>query len=843
MQESYLSQKFIPHVLIVSEVSSHILALIKLLIKKNCRVTVASENKNTWVGFFENEKLVRIVDAKELNRFSIDTNYLIFDFYNLLVQEEIDDFESRFNRAIKLTKESGAKAHFLFPYTLSKSNFTKVSNFINSVFTDKDFFVGLLFLGDFFSDRSSSNQYFSGRDFYYPLSGVVAAEHILRNLFSLRGYGSKIAILGKSVRASEFLTAIKMQGVESYGVNNSGFRDFSEFVNEYIYTKENLGEFLRPLLLSQDLKKNKTNFKSNLSPESKPERPKQRIKFAFGISRKLKFVGLSSFFLVLFFPIITIFAALFFTFLGKQNLISGNIEKAQGSFEKSIFLSTLATNYSYNFAKIPYMGKFYQKLSEVSDLFRSRGELEVEFAFISQKFLDLSTSIIDEKAYDLNSLSRDLSLGFMSFYSKLGFLDGETKDSSPFIKKLVGLGLGERNVSGVLNTALALGNFFKELPSLLGENAPTKYALFLQNNSILRPTGGRIDAFAILTFSGGKLVDYRVYETSEVDKNLKGHVAPPEPLKKYFGLSTWLLRDSNWDPNFEVSATKSEWFLDKELDLALDGAISVNTSFISQVLGNDVASETKSSRVLEDFLQKIFKSNPKERFVMTKKAFEAFNQKDLQFFLHNNQAQRVIASTSWDGSVQPFDCDRNCFSEAILVNEISATSGALQIRREADLFISLEEGLVKRRLSYFMENDADSEYSIYLRLSVDADSGFSPVTIIRGSEKKVVTPDVYAGSGLKDAGVFVVLDPKEALVVVFNWESASDVDLQKEGEYVVTLVKQPGVSAYPVNIQIKTPEDLNVSSYPTTTLTLAQTLGYNTFLQEDATLHLFWENE
>ena len=66
----------------------------------------------------------------------------------------------------------------------------------------------------------------------------------------------------------------------------------------------------------------------------------------------------------------------------------------------------------------------------------------------------------------------------------------------------------------------------------------------------LRPTGGFIGSYAIMTFDKGRLAEIVVNDVYTADGQLKGHVDPPEPIRKYLGEGGWFLRDSNWDPDF-----------------------------------------------------------------------------------------------------------------------------------------------------------------------------------------------------------------------------------------------------------------------------------------------------
>ena len=100
----------------------------------------------------------------------------------------------------------------------------------------------------------------------------------------------------------------------------------------------------------------------------------------------------------------------------------------------------------------------------------------------------------------------------------------------------------------------------------------------------LRPTGGFIGSFGLITFDGGRLSDLTVNDVYTADGQLNGHVEPPLPIKNYLGEASWWLRDSNWDPDFPTSAKRAEWFLDKELGKKVDGVIATDLYPIKEIL-------------------------------------------------------------------------------------------------------------------------------------------------------------------------------------------------------------------------------------------------------------------
>src|SRR5574340_1269627 len=108
--------------------------------------------------------------------------------------------------------------------------------------------------------------------------------------------------------------------------------------------------------------------------------------------------------------------------------------------------------------------------------------------------------------------------------------------------------------------------------------------VLFQTNMELRPTGGFIGSFGLLTFDNGRMSELNVSDVYSADGQLKGHIDPPAPIHDYLGEANWWFRDSNWDPDFPTSAKRAEWFLDKEIDQKVDGVFAIDLGLIKDAL-------------------------------------------------------------------------------------------------------------------------------------------------------------------------------------------------------------------------------------------------------------------
>ncbi len=125
----------------------------------------------------------------------------------------------------------------------------------------------------------------------------------------------------------------------------------------------------------------------------------------------------------------------------------------------------------------------------------------------------------------------------------------------------------------------------KKIPAmlnLLGDRYPHRYLVLLQNDSEARPTGGFIGSYLIVDLNDGYITKFEFHDVYEIDGQFHEFIEPPEDISLVS--DTWRLRDSNYSPDFRISAEKAAWFLQKENGPSVDSVIAVNLSFIEVLL-------------------------------------------------------------------------------------------------------------------------------------------------------------------------------------------------------------------------------------------------------------------
>ena len=122
-------------------------------------------------------------------------------------------------------------------------------------------------------------------------------------------------------------------------------------------------------------------------------------------------------------------------------------------------------------------------------------------------------------------------------------------------------------------------------PALLGADGPRTYLLLAQNNDELRATGGFISGAGHVTIDQGRITDLVLKDSYAVDNWEQPHPEPPAALRKYMAADLWVLRDTNWSPDFPTSADVARALYAQDQGVITDGAIALDLEAVRALVG------------------------------------------------------------------------------------------------------------------------------------------------------------------------------------------------------------------------------------------------------------------
>ena len=888
-----------PRVVLLGEYNIFSHEIYKILKNYKLKINIISHDNSLWKkALGDYLELQQTFTEKRRLDDGENINYVIciFDFSFLNEFDELA-YKRDLGKLEYLMEVVDCKKIFVFSYNQKEILFKKSVEIIDKIFSGNKDLAGIVFIGDLFENDWKEKYFFESelidaiekeyfnvsKSFqFFPIASSDAAELLIKSLFSLKAYGAKTAIIGKPV------TTLSINKYLS--LFSPGTRDFkSTFTQHLPYVKDKVYSFQKPkkviLNALNEVFEKVSDNKKEISKafvlgnildrhKTKSAETKSGLLGKRRIPNKRSLMATSYFFLTIYFllPLLVYLLSLANLLLGLKIIRYGYT----GVFNSQLRLSSLLTGsggkYFDFLSRTPLIGKYYIHLAESEKILNSYSQIAGKFLVVIKNIENLSEDLSRPGNVAPDNYRSNISLDLREIYMEMGFLEGEVENSGELAKKTLGLIIKEEEFKELRAKTFTLSKIFSRLDELLGKDKPRTYLILFQDDSNIRATGGIIKSFALVRFSDGSIIEKNVFDTNEADVKLEGKVEPPLAMSEYYGLKNWYLRDSNWDPDFSVSASQAEWFIDKEMDVTVDGVISVNTKIFGEIiekvgvekfkninftfLENEANNYMKNNQAYPDktenseqkeFIKYLFdadlKLSSRQKRLIFKTILNALERKDIQVFIKDNMVRNHLQDIGWDGTLAKSDCQGNCYSDIVVPIESAVEGNSQNITRYAELKVFMEENLIKRKLTLFLENKNKGTYKAYLRIITNSDSGFAPAIVIDSKEKQSVELDIKGQRGFEEAGVYIEIPENEVKAVVFDWESGSNHSYEDEGKYSIYWWKQSGLDEFLIKIDIKFPDGVDVKSENQGSLTGGNAFSYNTALSQGVSLSLFWDKK
>jgi nucleoside-diphosphate-sugar epimerase len=396
------------------------------------------------------------------------------------------------------------------------------------------------------------------------------------------------------------------------------------------------------------------------------------------------------------------------------------------------------------------------------------------------------------------------------------------------------------------------------VPAILESQEKQTYLVLLQNNQELRPTGGFIGSFALLTIEKGKILDFRVEDSYTADGQLKGYVEPPEVIKKHLGEDIWWFRDSNISPDFPTSAARAAWFIQKEMDREVAGVIGVNLQLVQNLLQamgpiyvSDYQEQITAENVFEraeyhsevnffpgstqkkDFLgslsralfENIRQLESGQLAGLAQATVKSLNERALMVWLPGAKEASLLDQYGWDGALREPPTGLPEFGTVELADylmPVEANFGVNKanyfVRRSSNHEVAIQKnGEVKETFTLTLTNTSTSEawpggrYKNYLRLYLPQDVRLDAVRASkqRGQEGDIIkSKDLDIGSelGKRVVGFLIEVPPLEEREVTVEYHRRVLFPVNDpEATYVLYWQKQAGIGTNPIQITLTYP--------------------------------------
>ncbi|EKE19174.1 MAG: hypothetical protein ACD_9C00112G0004, partial [uncultured bacterium] len=364
------------------------------------------------------------------------------------------------------------------------------------------------------------------------------------------------------------------------------------------------------------------------------------------------------------------------------------------------------------------------------------------------------------------------------------------------------------------------------------------FLILLQNDAELRPGGGFLGQYAIVTIKNGEVVSVFVEDANLLDQRITANVRAPYPFYRMMEIKNWKFRDSNFSPDFPTNVDKAKYFfrLAGKSSNGFDGVIAVNSRVFDNIIGltgpitvpGYAGEYTKenASRKLEEQVEKAYIMNPeidtqnrkailkKMAPIIMEKLFTLGNIPKIADLFHDElknrnvminfedqNLQQLVASVHWDGTV-PVEWGGD------YLMAVDANMGALKsdhyIKREMSYDIDLTQikPLVTLKIKYSHTAPygdwRTSDYHSYLRLYVPSGANFLGSTMV----SKISGGDEFGKTYFGFMCHVLIGRETNAEIKYELPETFSNIE-----DYKLLIQKQSGVGEVPVEIHVKTKDN------------------------------------
>ena len=472
----------------------------------------------------------------------------------------------------------------------------------------------------------------------------------------------------------------------------------------------------------------------------------------------------------------------------------------------------------------------------------------------------------DEEIQTFYQQKQEIITDFQKLHQEIVVLDAKIPEWNPQLQE------AKKDLRRALQTFDTFEKIIPHMDTLFARGTTKKYLLLFANNMELRPGGGFIGSFGIVTIQDYTIKDLKIYDVYDADGQLTAHVEPPEAIKKHLNQPHWFLRDSAFSPDFISNYNQARFFLEKELNITdLNGGILLSTTTIQNVL------EAMDELYVADFKETVTKENfyikaqyyaeneffpgsqQKKRFLgsvmdqllidlerasmpkMLQMVKKSLDEKQMVIYMNDQQVQTVLDDLYWSGRTITPQCAKqntdNCVIDYVFPYDanLGVNKANFFVTRPVLLDITImPDGSVRHKMTLKYSNDSNADvfpggtYKNYLQIMLPKDSTIEQITnnntLVENFDQK---QDIF-----KTIGFLVEVQPKSSndITIVYNLPT----QLKKgNGTYQLILQKQIGSQNSELELKVTIPNSMSVVNKNFSPLVKDNEIIYNTTITSD----------
>ncbi|MDO8619522.1 MAG: DUF4012 domain-containing protein [Candidatus Daviesbacteria bacterium] len=382
------------------------------------------------------------------------------------------------------------------------------------------------------------------------------------------------------------------------------------------------------------------------------------------------------------------------------------------------------------------------------------------------------------------------------------------------------------------------------MPQIVATNSKKSYLVLLENNQTLRPSGGVIQSYVRIDFEKGKLKRLEINSVDSLDKQLLIHVEPPKEIKEDLKTENWLLRDSNFEPDFPTSARQAEWFYTKETAVRPDGVVGMDLQALAGILSaigpmdipgfsdkvsadNLIASTLTNTKgdFITALVNQIFNRLlflPNQNWPGVVNSFgKSLQQKHLSFYLDDPKLFAYLVSQNWAGALPRPETEVRSgeFTDflAPVESNMSTNQANYYIERSYSLSTTInKENLISHRLkiTYTNRSSKAGESEIYKnRLRLYLPFGARINRALLGETDLTSKVSSFSDYGRSGYSLLFEIRPKETKALVIDYQLSGNLSFEESNLlYRLDVIKQLGTNKDPFEWRLTYPANYTINS-------------------------------
>jgi hypothetical protein len=375
-----------------------------------------------------------------------------------------------------------------------------------------------------------------------------------------------------------------------------------------------------------------------------------------------------------------------------------------------------------------------------------------------------------------------------------------------------------------------------ELPQILGVDGEKKYIFWFQNSNEIRPTGGFIGSYGVLTLDKGKIKNFVIDDIYNPDGQIdlrKIAVNPPDPIKIFLKENVLYLRNSNWDPDFTKSTKAFDDLYFKITGETVNGYVAVDLDFVKSLLkvtgplflapyNEDISAENLYERAQyysgfdykegssdkksfltilgSKLMERLFALKSEDYSPLLTQVGKSLDERHLMVYFTNNAVDKLLKEKRWDGGLVDTSGDY-----LFVVNaNLGGTKANYYVKNKMTYEVSslTRDGLLRANLYLDYKHTADNNawpggpYTDYVRAVTQNGSKLTGAKI---SYNGGIESDIYSEILISKEGVYnsfetsFKINPGESVRIILSYDLPVNLSITKDqNQYNLFWQKQAG---------------------------------------------------